>query len=521
MELTHWSLFIGLCFWLVAQPWSAHAGARTLEAPLAERLRPFADRGSFSGVVCIFDDTPEVSEVAVGLADARQGSRNAPDSLFRIGSLSKTVTALLLLRMAERDGLDLDASSEWVLSEVLGRAPSSSERLPTLRELMHHTSGLRDPSPLWLPYLVGEDRRVSTARELLPLGFPAARAWAPGERFAYANVNYALLGEAIRLHTGGTLEAALRVHLAEPLGLRNVGVEPGSEQRARLSQGHLPSFGSLVTREEALGRAPDAYRDAAASGNLFASCRDFAALLRAAVWGPLFQREETRRRWLEPAHGNYAGGVVVDAESGRVRLRHAGAVAGYTSFFEVYPDARLGFVVLANLDVSAVEEAALARSLRALILEDGSAPAPASPPGREDSAGGQSRLLITLRFWLHAALAPTVPGRVAQVLLFAALTAVLFRRRAHSRLDALSDVLGVAGGGLIVCVLAEMAPWLALTLLAVLGGGAVTLLSRAKRLPWLPPSMARLGHSALSLLLSATFFGLGVGYSPLGVALLF
>lgn len=493
-------------------PGPGHAATGSREQPLAELLRGPAERGSFSGVVCVFDDTSVVSEVAVGLADASRGTPQTTDALFRIGSLSKVVVALALLRMEEQGEIDLGASSAPAIARALGQAPPLAERQPTYWELLNHTSGLRDPPSLWLPFLVGEDRRVSTARELLPLGLGAARRRAPGERFAYANVNYALLAEALRLRTGGSYEARLRSLLSEPLGLEDLGVVPEEAQRARLSQGHFNVLGRLVPREQLLGSAPDAYRDEAASGNLFASCRDFAALLRAAVWGPLFQREETRRQWLEPARAHYAGGVLVDVESGRRRLRHAGAVVGYSSLFELYPEARRGFVLLSNLDASAVESASLARALRAFVLGDGAVPGTGGAAYEAAPSVGR-RLLVALRLGLHAALAPTMVGRIIQVLLVLAVTAGLIRKRSRDRLDALARASSASGLCLMLSSLGEMGLTLSLLLLLVPGGGALRLLIREHPRPWLSPRGSERVSSVLSCVLGMALFVLGATWS--------
>ena|GEM_PF-6656043 len=487
---------------LAAQPGRALA-ADGASAPLSQRLQGFIDQTSLSGVVCAFDDTTTLAVAKRGVSDARTQAPLSDDSLFRIGSLSKTVMALALFRMAEQGDFDLGATAAPALARVLGEAPADTERLPTHDELLHHTSGLRDPPLPWLPYLMGEDRRVSTAQELLPLGLGRARAAAPGERFGYANLNYALLGEALRLSTGTTLESSLREKLLAPLGLRDIGVAPLGEQRERLSQGHFSLLGHLVTREAALGAVPDAFRDAAASGNLFASCGDLAALLRAAFWGPLFQKEETRRQWLRPALEHYAGGAVVHVEDGRSRVRHAGAVPGFTSFYEVAPEARRGFIVLSNLDLSAVDEAALAGELRKLVLDS-------SEPASPERAMRHTSLLGPVRLGLHAALAPTPFGRVSQGLIAVGLAFSLLRKRPRSRLEACSESLGLVALWQMVGTLAEMPLVMCGVLLAPLGFAAAVMLKRAAPSSWLPPSPSQRASAVVGLVLGVAVLAVGV-----------
>ncbi|MCE9667304.1 beta-lactamase family protein [Myxococcus stipitatus] len=490
---------------LVLHPAWARA-ADDSAAPLATRLQAFVDQTSLSGVVCAFDATGTVAVASRGVADARTQAPLSETSLFRIGSLSKTVLALALFRMAEQGEFDLHATSAPALAWVLGAEPEGGERLPTHEELLHHTSGLRDPPALWLPYPLGEDRRVSTARELLPLGLRLARATAPGERFAYANLNYALLGEALRLRTGTTLEVALRQKLFAPLGLRDLGVTPDAAQRARLSQGHFSVLGRLVTREAALGAEADAFRDAAASGNLFSSCGDLAALLRAALWGPLFEKEPTRRQWLRPALEDYAAGAVVQQAQGHTRVRHAGAVPGFTSFFEVDLEARRGFIVLSNLDVSAVDESGLSRGLRELVLTS-----PPEAPPRDGSR--HDSLFAPLRLGIHAALAPTLPGRVAQGLVALGLLGVMLRKPVRSRLETLAESLGMLALALMLSALTEMSLAPSGVMLVAFGlCGAVTL-KRAAATPWWPPRLSQRVSTVLSLALVLACLAVGVSWA--------
>ena len=135
------------------------------------------------------------------------------DERFRIGSITKTFVAALVLHLVEDGRLTLGDSVERWLPDLL-----PDGRSITVRELLSHTSGLFD-------YV--EDERVlrNTGRRWMPKELVAvaaahSREHPPGGSFAYSSTNYILLGLIAERAGGATLERQLRARLFRPLGLR-------------------------------------------------------------------------------------------------------------------------------------------------------------------------------------------------------------------------------------------------------------------------------------------------------------
>ena len=213
------------------------------------------------------------------------------DERFRIGSVTKTFVATLVLLLAEDGKLRLDDPVERWLPGLVPRG-----RTITIRHLLSHTSGLpdyveddrvrRDPQRRWTP------------RELVAVAL-AAPTGPPGRNFAYASTNYIVLGLIAERAGGAPLGRQLRDRLFEPLGLSNTTLVQ-SVVRGKHVHGHRPpTHQGIVT-----GAPADVSDEPAwwtwAAGGLVSTADDvhrfFGALLRGRVLGPRFLREmETLR----------------------------------------------------------------------------------------------------------------------------------------------------------------------------------------------------------------------------------
>ncbi|MDT0310026.1 serine hydrolase domain-containing protein [Streptomyces sp. DSM 44917] len=158
---------------------------------------------------------------AAGVADTRTGRPVTPGMVHRVGSVTKTFTAVAVLRLAEtgRIGLDDPVARHLPALEAQGLDPAV-----TIRMLLNHTSGIADYDDLLYPTVesVAEYRhRRFAPEELVRIGLSAPPPGAPGERHSYANTNYILAGLLLERVTGTTAEAFITRHVIRPAGLRH------------------------------------------------------------------------------------------------------------------------------------------------------------------------------------------------------------------------------------------------------------------------------------------------------------
>lgn len=211
-----------------------------------------------------------------------------PNQRFRIGSVTKTFVAALVLQLTEEGSLRLDDPVERWLPGLVPRGASI-----TVRQLLSHTSGLFDYVEDSRTF---QDRhRRWSPRELVSLAIehPPERA-VPGASFAYSSTNYVVLGLIAEAATRTPLERLLRERLFEPLDLRDTSFAPG-EIRGRYVHGHRPPSHQGVVTGPPVDTSDEPAWWAWAAGAIVSTARDvqrfYAALLQGRVIGSRLLRE--------------------------------------------------------------------------------------------------------------------------------------------------------------------------------------------------------------------------------------
>jgi len=182
--------------------------------------------------------------IAAGKADAVANRDLTVDDLFRVGSITKTFTATLILQLAEEGLIGLDDALDGYLAEVeydgaIHTIPNAAQI--TIRQLCNHTSGINDytGSPDFWPAVVEEPERHRTPEELVALAIGMGPLFEPGAAYGYSNTNYVLLGMIIEQVTGAPLASELGRRILTPLGLTHTGLPDGSGVEGSLAHGYV------------------------------------------------------------------------------------------------------------------------------------------------------------------------------------------------------------------------------------------------------------------------------------------
>lgn len=283
----------------------------------------------------------EDSEIfARGFGEQVEGSGHSvtSDTLFPIGSVTKSFTALAVMQLVEAGELGLDDPVSAHISAFAG-TPASEV---TLRQLLNHTSGYStvqgnthhgqaDVSQL----------ELSEYAEQLALVTPAR---APNVSWDYSNANYQILGAVIEQASGVSYADYIEQHIFEPLGMTHSVVVVGADPPA-LATGHRPWFGGVRTFA---GR--DGYRINAPAGGIAASARDMGLYL--AMW--LSDEDDilsadAKARMLAPsgeASPLYGLGWSIDPVLGTAY--HTGLVPGAETLATLVPSENKAVIVMVN-----------------------------------------------------------------------------------------------------------------------------------------------------------------------------
>lgn len=335
----------------------ALAPARATESSLTARLDGLAtaamERRRFMGAVLVVRDGAALLDRAYGSASLELEVPNTPATRFRIGSITKQFTAAAILLLEERGLLRVDD----LLARHVPEAPAAWAGI-TLYQLLTHTSGIRNITALpefrtWAKLPQTPREAVERLRDL-PLDFP------PGEKFAYSNSNYLLLGLVVERVSGRAFAAFLHDNVLDPLGLRDTDVDNNTDLVPRRAAGHAFQFGSYL-------RAP--YSDMTvphAAGAMYSTTHDLRRWIEGLLSGQLLTPASVARM-ITPEKGGYALGLQVSLTPRKV-IRHGGSIAGFSAFLAHYPDERLTVVVLSNVMGPTSEP--LARQLAETAIAD-------------------------------------------------------------------------------------------------------------------------------------------------------
>lgn len=166
-----------------------------------------------------------------GSADLEWQEPMSADTALRIGSLTKSFTAIVVLRMAERSEVSLDRSVGDYVSDLPPQFAA-----PTIRQLLSHTSGL--PDHFYNPQISAIARNPTTARQIIEIMAQTQPLAAPGETWSYGNFNYVLLGLLIEQISGRPYADVIRTEIFEPLSMTNSHYDDPSNVIARRAQGY-------------------------------------------------------------------------------------------------------------------------------------------------------------------------------------------------------------------------------------------------------------------------------------------
>jgi D-alanyl-D-alanine carboxypeptidase len=280
---------------------------------------------------------------ARGLADIRAKRKVTIETPFAQGSITKLMVAALTLRLEERGVLSTDDR----LGSLVDRPPPGVAGLP-LRHLLSQTSGINSIPEATYEALFSHPRKRWTVAQTLR-GVRAVRR--PGG-FAYSDANYLLVGEAIRQATGAPVAAALHREVLDPLGLRDVKLQPDERAAPQPARGYAHpdadgdvSDGSRYVPYTSVGRT------AWTAGGVIASARSTARLGHALFTGRVLEPESLHAmvRFGEADYFDaYGLGVARTEVHGHEVWGHGGRIPGFASDLFHLPKERMTLAIAVN-----------------------------------------------------------------------------------------------------------------------------------------------------------------------------
>jgi CubicO group peptidase (beta-lactamase class C family) len=296
-------------------------------------LRRHAASG-WSGSVLVARAGEPVFVGGYGFADLEAGRANDGDTLFEVASLTKSFTAVAVVRLAQLEKLALDDA----LAVHVPGVPAHSRAI-TLRHLLSHTSGI--------PRMNARGSGEELTHAMLDyLGDGPQRD--PGARFEYWNGGYALLAGVIEHASGKSYTEFLEAELLTPAGMSASGFTGDANLASeRLAVGQAREGRDRRADEHPYGAYDFRYKG---MGGLVTSARELFAFDRALAAGLLLDSEHLEELSTPVRDGYALGWWIGRSADGSPRWSHGGSVRGFTCEFRRYPEQDGCVAVLCNTD---------------------------------------------------------------------------------------------------------------------------------------------------------------------------
>ena len=323
----------------------------------------YPDAGPGAAVI-VTDDGKTVYAAGQGLADIAAKQPIAPDTIFRLGSITKQFSAAIMLQLAAEGKLSLDDK----LSKFFPDYPKPGADA-TLAQLLNHTVGVQSYTgiPGWM--VEANTARAYTTEEMIAEFKDMPAPSAPGEKFAYNNSGYVLVGAVIEKVTGKPWHQVVEERIAKPLGLATIRYGVQESETPRMATGYTERDGKVVPSQKIHMSVPHA------AGALIGSVEDLAKW-NAALHGGKVIPAAYYARMIQPTRlpdgstEDYGFGISNREVRSRKALGHGGGIFGFSTDSIYLPKEDVFVAVFANSDGPQTDPGMVMMKLAALAVDD-------------------------------------------------------------------------------------------------------------------------------------------------------
>lgn len=382
--LARFVLAFGMCLLAVTltQAQDARLAAK-VDAVFANYDKPTSP-GCALGVI---KDGKLVYARGYGMANLEHNIPNSPKLVYDIGSTSKQFTAASILLLQQQGKLALDDDVRKLIPEL-----PAYQKPVTIRQLVHHTSGLRDYLVLFSLAGVSFDDTTTEDDALKLIVKQKELNFAPGDEWLYSNSGYFLLSIIVKRASGKSLAEFAQEHIFKPLGMKQTIY---LDHHKRIVPGRATGY--------APGRRGDfAFQiemsnfEQTGDGAVFTSVEDLLLwdqnFYEPNVGGPEFLKRMHEVGALSSGEKlDYAAGLFIEEHKGLRKVSHGGAWAGYRSDVVRFPEQKLTVACLCNLGTANPSQHAL--QVAEIYLADQLKAVAAKPP--INKAAAQPTITLT------------------------------------------------------------------------------------------------------------------------------
>ena len=299
---------------------------------LGQHMRSLEAAGLYSGSILIARRGEILLRHGYGMAN--RANRNTATTKFRIASLTKQFTAVLILRLHEQGKLNIDDR----ICSYLEFCPTHWQPI-TIRQVLSHSSGIPDYTEFG--DFDARQATPTTREELIARFRDEPLVFAPGSSYKYSNSGYVLLGQMLEYITSMPYADLLKNELCIPLGLNDTDYDHSLA-------GNDPSL-AIGLYSMGIPSDPIDASTLNSAGALYSTIDDLYRWDRALHDGQVL-KPDTLALMRSPQVKNYALGVMRNPLAGMTSVHHDGMASGIRTFLGNFPDPDITVVVLSNYE---------------------------------------------------------------------------------------------------------------------------------------------------------------------------
>jgi CubicO group peptidase (beta-lactamase class C family) len=309
----------------------------------------------FNGAALVAEGGEVILQKGYGWANMEWEIPNTPDTKFRLGSVTKQFTAMLVMQLVEAGLIDLDGT----ISDYLPYYREDTGQRITIHYLLSHQTGI--PNLTEDPDYAEFSKLPSSVEALVRERCSGDLLFEPGEQYRYSNSNYVILGAIIEAVTGEPYAAVLKEQILDPLEMQDSGCDRNTPIFPNRAAGYGPTIEGYANARYIDMGLPHA------AGGMYATVEDLYRWDQALYTDQLLT-DEHRERLFTPNRNGYAYGWIVrprpiaDTGDSVLSVSHGGGINGFVSVIVRIPGDKHLVVLLSN-----TEDASLSDITRAIV----------------------------------------------------------------------------------------------------------------------------------------------------------
>jgi CubicO group peptidase (beta-lactamase class C family) len=336
---------------MAIKEWIGGLLGQRIEGEMDALVKAYTDLGKFSGSVLVAKGDEIIVSKGYGSANREHDAPNTPQTVFRIGSMTKSFTAIAIMQLAEGGWLSVDDK----LSQHLPDFPNGEQI--TLAQLLSNTSGI--PDYIILPEYQPIAKQHVTPEALTALFRDKPLQFKPGADFGYSNSGWVLLGMIAEKISGHPYGELVREQIFKPAGMTHSGYEWEQPIIKHRAAGYIDT-GAGIIQAELIDEST-----MHGAGGLYSTVEDLYRWAQAMESDDLLH-PDTLKSMAIPVWEHYGYGWELYSLHNHPVVGHSGGLPGYVSNFVRFPVDDAVIIILSNLGSAAVPQ--MTEALAAILF---------------------------------------------------------------------------------------------------------------------------------------------------------